>query len=109
MRYEDTKQGGDFGVDKNGVPVGFRWRVLRKVFDDEDKIVIENTVYVPFTDEELQAHVAAALTARDADIAQDRAEKDALMAQLAAEAKKAEDRKTVLADLKAQVEAALSE
>lgn len=84
MPYTDTKQGGDFGIDKNEVPVGFRWRVLRKFTDDAGAVLGETTVYVPFTKADLEIYVTPALAARDADIATDRAEMDAVKAKLKA-------------------------
>lgn len=82
MPHVDEITGGSFGVDKNKVPVGFHWHVLRKFTDDAGNVLGEARVQVPLSAEELQAHISGALTARDADIAADRAEQDALKAEI---------------------------
>ena len=93
MPYTDEKLGGAFGVDKNFVPVGFHWNVLRRFTDDEGKAIGEMRTQVPFTLEELHAHITPALTARDQDIEADRKEADALKAEIAAERQKVIDEK----------------
>ena len=79
----DTKLNGGFtGVDKNLVPVGWFWTVSR-VTTYDDGTVTTTTLSVPFTADDLTAHVSAALVAQAADIASDAAERDSLKAQLA--------------------------
>lgn len=66
----DTKIGGTFGVDKNEVPTGWLWKVRRTiVFDDGTST--DAYVDVPFTNEELAAHIDASLASQAASIAAD--------------------------------------
>lgn len=83
MPYTDEKIGLRAGVDVNGVPTGFQWDVLRRFTDDEGNALGETRTSVAVTDEELAAHISAALVAQATDIANfatERNERDAAAA-----------------------------
>lgn len=82
MPYVDTKTGLRAGVDKNEVPVGFHWEVLRQFTDDAGNVLGESRVTVPLTAEELAQHISAALAAQAADIAEDAQKRAALIAAI---------------------------
>lgn len=82
MPYIDTKTGLRAGVDKNEVPVGFHWEVLRQFTDDAGNVLGESRVTVPLTAEELAAHVSAALAAQASDIAEDARKRAALVSAI---------------------------
>lgn len=77
----DALQGGEFGVDKNGVPCGWRWKINRTIFFDDGSST-DVTVWSSFSSEDLSAHISQALVAQAADIAADAAERDALRSEL---------------------------
>lgn len=83
MPYTDEKLGLRAGVDKNGVPVGFHWIVLRRFTDEEGNALGETRTEVALTNEELETHISAGLVAQAADIEADRLERDALAQELA--------------------------
>lgn len=80
MPHTDVKTGIRAGVDKNEVPVGWQWEVLRTFRDDQGAVLGEARVTVPLTAEELSEHVSAALVAQAADIARDSAVRDKAVA-----------------------------
>lgn len=92
MAHTDERTGGFFGVDGNGVPVGWHWNVIRRFTDDDSGASLgEARLPVPFTTEELAQHVSAALVAQAADIESDRVVRAAIAAE----------RDQALADLRA--------
>lgn len=72
MPYTDVKTGLRAGVDKNGLPVGFLWEVMRTFTGDHGEPLGEARMTVPLTKEELDQHIGAGLTSRDADIEEDK-------------------------------------
>ena len=84
MPHTDQITGIRGGVDKNGLPTGLHWTGRRTFRDDEGNVLGETSITIPLTKAEIETHIAAGLTARDADIDADKAERAAHAAALAA-------------------------